>query len=274
METKETMGAMEDRAQELSGSVPEPEQAEEKVEKTGKTELLSPVSAVRSPGNKYVPFVATALIAALVGGAIGYAVKPVARTEDLIVTENVTDQINAANAAAGGAAAADAPVKEYTQITDIMDNARHVVEERFYAPDGSIVACEDGYAIVRKDYDDKGNLVGTSYFDTADQPFFVEKLGYASMEMTYDDAGNKTGETYYDARGTVVTLENKNYAGIKYTYDENKNITSEEYFDTEGNPILSADGYHRSAYTWDEDKHRLTERYYDLDGNLVVMKKG
>ena len=145
--------------------------------------------------------VAVGLAAAIIGGVIGYSVKPVAKTQDLIVTEDVSQVIAENNGISSAATAtADTPGKTYTQITDIMDNARHVVEERFYASDGSIVACEDGYAIMRKDYDDKGNLVSTAYFDTADQPFFVEKLGYASMSMTYDEVNNKTGETYFDTK--------------------------------------------------------------------------
>ena len=121
--------------------------------------------------------VAVGLAAVIIGGVIGYSVKPVAKTQDLVVTEDVSEVIAENNGtSSAGTASADKPAKTYTQITDIMDNARHVVEESFYASDGSIVACEDGYAIMRKDYDEKGNLVSTSYFDTADQPFFVEKF--------------------------------------------------------------------------------------------------
>ena len=116
--------------------------------------------------------VAVGLAAAIIGGVIGYSVKPVAKTQDLVVTEDVSEVIAENNGTgSAGTALVDKPAKTYTQITAIMDNARHVVEERFYASDGSIVACEDGYAIMRKDYDEKGNLVSTAYFDTADQPF-------------------------------------------------------------------------------------------------------
>ena len=189
--------------------------------------------------------IAVGLAAAIIGGVIGYSVKPVAKTQDLVVTEDVSAVIAENNGtAAAGAAAAETPGKTYTQITDIMDNARHVVEERYYAADGSIVACEDGYAIMRKEYDDNGNVVSTAYFDTADQPFLVEKLGYASI--------SESGE--------------QKLRRCQYTYDENKNIASEEFFDAEGTPILSADGYHKGVYTWDDAKHKLTERYYGIDG--------
>ena len=217
--------------------------------------------------------VGIAIAAALIGGMVGYNIKPVAKTDDLVVTEDVSGPVQT-NTPSSGLDTEAETLKPYTQITSIMDNARHVVEERYYAADGSIVACEDGYAIMRKEYDDNGNVVSTAYFDTADQPFLVEKLGYASISMSYDDAGNKIGETYYDTSGTVISLENKNYAGVRYTYDENKNITSEEFYDTDDNPIFCEKGYHRGVYTWDEDKHKLTERYYDTEGKLVVTASG
>ena len=123
-----------------------------------------------------------AVVAALIGGMVGYNMKPVAKTDDLVVTEDVSGPVEDKNASAENGEPVTS-LKPYTQITSIMDNARHVVEERYYAADGSIVACEDGYGIMRKKYDDNGNMVSTSYFDTADQPFFVEKLGYSSYAI-------------------------------------------------------------------------------------------
>lgn len=150
------------------------------------------------------------LVAGLIGGIAGFAFgcleKPIPRTEDLVVTEDVTEQMSQTDTSAGAASAA-VPARPYTQITDIMDNARHVVEERFYAADGSLVDCGDGYAIVRRAYDENGNLTGTAYFDALDQPAFVRHLGYSSVAMTYDDSNNKTGETYYDESGNEVHIE-------------------------------------------------------------------
>ena len=166
----------------------------------------------KGPDQKLYKGIAAVVAAAIIGGAVGYCVKPVAKTDDMVVTEDVSGPVQQSNTAAGKDADAET-YKPYTQITSIMDNARHVIEERYYASDGSIVANEDGYAIMRKSYDEKGNLVSTSYYDVADQPFFVEKLGYSSVSMSYDDNNNKIGETYYDAKGTVISLENNNYAG-------------------------------------------------------------
>ena len=60
--------------------------------------------------------------------------------------------------------------KEYTQIVDIMDNMRHVVEERYMAPDGTLAMNENGYAVVRNEYDLDGNVTRSSYFDAGDRP--------------------------------------------------------------------------------------------------------
>ena len=238
--------------------------------------------------NKSIHFAALAMTIALLGSSLlGCSAAPDSKAESLPGTENSVEASTASlpgtensaealteNVAAGTTAAAAESSKAYEQIIDIMDNSRHVVEEHFCSSDGTLVPCEDGYAIMRKEYDSLGNATVTSYFDSADKPILVERLGYASVAMTYDEAGNKTGETYYDTDGNVLSIEGKDYAEVHYTYDENKNIASEEFFDVEGKPILTSEGFHKGVYTWDGNKHRLTERYYDLDDKLVVTLRG
>ena len=171
-------------------------------------------------------------------------------------------------------ATAETAGKEYTQIVHILDNAKHVVEERYYKADGMPASCENGYSIMRKAYDEKGNLIKTSYYDTNDKPYFVEKLGYSFVEMSYDDNGHKIGELYFDAAGNGVTLEGKSFAGVQYEYDDQGNVLVAAYFDTGNNAVLSNEGYHKAVYTYDNEKHKLTERYYDTDDQLVVLPKG
>lgn len=225
--------------------------------------------------NKSTQLAALAMTIALLGSSLlGCSTAPDSKAESVPGTENSAEAYTEENVTAGTTAVAAESSKSYEQIIDIMDNSRHLVEEHFCSSDGTLVPCEDGYAIMRKEYDSLGNATLTSYFDSADKPILVERLGYASVAMTYDETGNKTGETYYDTDGNVLSIEGKDYAGVHYTYDENKNIASEEFFDVEGKPILTSEGFHKGVYTWDENKHRMTERYYDLDDKLVVTLRG
>ena len=209
--------------------------------------------------SKKTLIIACSLAAFLLGILIGRFSQPKGRLDSVLITES---------------ASAEDSGKEYTQIVTSMDNAKHVVEERYYKADGSPAACETGYSIMRKSYDKNGNLVRTAYFDQNDKPYLVEKLGYSYVEMAYDESNHKTGETYYDTAGNVVILDGKNYAGVQYEYDENGNVLSAAYFDTDGNAVLSGDGYHKAQYTYDRDKHKLTERYYDTNGQLMIIPKG
>ena len=216
--------------------------------------------------------------AALIGGfLIGRETAPEPSPEDsMIVTESASPED--ANRGFTALIAQEAPGpgsgKEYTQIVDVMDNMRHVVEERFMAADGKLVPCEDGYAIVRKKYDSAGNNIEVSYYDQKDKPVMVESLGYSSVSMTYDEKGKKLVETYYDDRGGIVVKAGQDYARMRYTYDDAGNVASESYFDTDVREILGPDGFHRAEYTYDADKHVLTDRYYGTDGSLIVSKKG
>ena len=209
--------------------------------------------------SKKTLMIACSLVALLLGILIGRFSQPKGKLDSVLVTES---------------ASAEDSSKEYTQIVTIMDNAKHVVEERYYRADGAPAVCEDGYSIMRKSYDANGNLVRTAYYDRNDKPYLVDKLGYSYVEMAYDESNHKTGETYYDTAGKVVTIDGKNYAGVQYEYDENGNVLSAAYFDTDGNAVLSGDGYHKAQYTYDKDKHKLTERYYDTEGKLMVIPKG
>ena len=175
---------------------------------------------------------------ALVGGvAIGRATAPVSTIDqEVIVTQSAHPDDAAKDYTAMKAAESSEEQtgsgKGYTQIVDVMDNMRHVVEERFVASNGRLALSEDGYAVIRKKYDSAGNTIKVSYFDEKDKPVMVEKLGYSSMAMTYDENGKKTSETYFDANGGVVVKAGQEYAGLRYTYDEAGNIASQSYYDT------------------------------------------
>lgn len=76
--------------------------------------------------------VACSLVALLLGILIGRLSQPKGKLDSVLVTES---------------ASAEDSGKEYTQIVTIMDNAKHVVEERYYKPDGSPAVCETGYSL-------------------------------------------------------------------------------------------------------------------------------
>ena len=218
---------------------------------------------------------------ALLGGfVIGRATAPVASSsnQEVIVTQSAHPDDAAKDYTAMKAAeASEEPTgsgKGYTQIVDVMDNMRHVVEERFVAANGRLALSEDGYAVIRKKYDSAGNTIRVSYFDEKDRPVVVESLGYSSMSMTYDENGKKTSETYFDANGGVVVKAGQEYAGLRYTYDEAGNVASQSYYDTQVNPIIGPDGYHRAEYTYDDQKRVLTERYFGTEDDLIVAGKG
>ena len=110
--------------------------------------------------------------AALIGGfLIGRETAPEPSPEEsMIVTESASpeDAYRGFTALIAQEEPGPGSGKDYTQIVDVMDNMRHVVEERFLAADGKLVPCEDGYAIMRKEYDSLGKATVTSYFDSAD----------------------------------------------------------------------------------------------------------
>ena len=116
------------------------------------------------------------------------------------------------SAAEGSTAYIGDAEKPYRQIISTMNNLREVTEEKYLDEAGKLVDNEDGYAIKTNDYDKKGNLIRTAYYDTREKAVFVEKLGYSYMEFSYDDEGNKIAEKYFDVNGNTVALPGSEYA--------------------------------------------------------------
>ncbi len=75
--------------------------------------------------SKKTIMIACSLIAFILGILIGRFSQPKGKLDSVLVTES---------------ASAEDSDKEYTQIVTIMDNAKHVVEERYYKSDGAPAA--------------------------------------------------------------------------------------------------------------------------------------
>ena len=71
--------------------------------------------------------------------------------------------------------------EEAGRIVNFLDSDRRLLEERYQAADGSYKVCEEGYAIVRYDYDEKGNKARVSYYDLPDRPVYVQGSGCAAI---------------------------------------------------------------------------------------------
>jgi len=64
----------------------------------------------------------------------------------------------------------------------------------------------DGYAILRKNYDERGNVIEQAYFGADGKP--VSNIeGYAKMSYEYDDSGKASHIRFFDADDRELHVE-------------------------------------------------------------------
>ena len=180
---------------------------------------------------------------------------------------NAVDSLNSAASLRGSG-------KKYTQIVDVMDNMRHVVEERFISADGELVLNEEGYAVIRKKYDSTGNIIRVSYFDEHDSPVLVENLGYSSVAITYDENGNNIRTAYFGADGNIS--ENKNGTAIVLKeYNTNHQLIREEYHDPSDKKVIQQSlGCCIIKKEYDDKGNAILETYYDTEDKPLTITAG
>ncbi len=134
-------------------------------------------------------------------------------------------------------------------------------------------AAGDGIAIIKYEYDDRGNQIKQSYFDENDQPINGHS-GYHSISYTYDPLDMLTSQSYYDKYGSRANDRD----GIhKYVYEkDDKGRTIQlAYYDKSNNPVKDpSDQVYMVKYRYDEQGRRLSESYWENSSTKMARWNG
>jgi len=163
----------------------------------------------------------------------------------------------------------------------------------------------DGIAVLKYEYDDRGNEIKRSYFDENEQPI-NNHSGYHSISFTYDPLDMQISESYYDRYGNPVSnrdgihkyiyvrddkgrliqqayYDNSNNTVkdpsdqvymIKYKYDEQGREVSESYWQNSTTKMARWNGYHEEITKYNDDGQEIEYAYYDDNGKLFVSSSG
>ena len=128
---------------------------------------------------------------------------------------------------------------------------------------GNLINIAGNYASLTNEYDDRGLLVSTSYYNktgnlSTDAKVIHGVLAgnrfYAKVEIEYDDWGNAEETRYYGEDGELTTQYV--YAVEKSEYDELGRAVHYSFFDADGNP---AKDYHTDIYFAYDERSHLTK---------------
>ncbi len=116
------------------------------------------------------------------------------------------------------------------------DAEGYCLEVRCYGTDGMLTLCDDGYAIKRQRYEN-GRLASVSYWGTDREPIQLKDTGYHELCRDYDQWGNTIRWSYYDTDGSLA-LYNGRYAICEQEYDIHGNIIAASILGINGEPVL------------------------------------
>lgn len=159
----------------------------------------------------------------------------------------------------------------FTQVEYNYNKKGLVTEERFYEDNGSLTLTSEWFAIRRRAYDSKGNMVKESFYDIDTMACYVKGLLYSSVVYEYDSQNNKIRETYYDVDGEL--LQNTlGYAIGQFEYDIQRRLVEYSYYDATGQPCYREQGYHKRLCTYDGRGNLICDTYYDIADKRCKFK--
>lgn len=149
-----------------------------------------------------------------------------------------------------------------------------------YDPQGNLIRqckrslySEDDSIVVEREYNAEGFRVANRYYDRNGDPVMLNGSLH-EYRMDYDDAGNCIRWSYYDTEGNLYSDE-ASYAIREQTYDSNGNVLTEAYFDKAGEPAYYKK-YYRYEYVYDDQGEQVRQIRYGLygdDDSVVALRE-
>jgi serine/threonine-protein kinase len=129
---------------------------------------------------------------------------------------------------------------------------------------GNLINSKDGWAIKRTEYDAKGNVLKTEYFDKSDKPCLYD--GQCKIESRYNSR-NKCIETkYYDEKGG---LRSTKYAIVRYQYDDMDRQIEMAYFDNQDRPCNNDNGQQKIIFSAYEGNTAQVAKIQNAKGETI-----
>ena len=133
-------------------------------------------------------------------------------------------------------------------------------------------ADRNGYAYIKRQYNEGGQLIRESFEDAQGNPVRIRE-NYTSCEFSYDRKGNLQEQILRDEQGNLCR-SSYGYARVLFQYDESGNLTETAYFDEENLPVISSDGYASYKSEYDAYGNCIRNSYYNTDGSLIKLPDG
>jgi len=140
------------------------------------------------------------------------------------------------------------------------------IKKSAYGIDGEPVMAGVGWSAESTEYDDKGRIVKTSFWDKDGKPVGINGTDVSEVRLEYDIDGNVISLSNFDANGNLTEWDD--YASVKSEYDNKGNLIKDVYFDAQNAHIKEI------IFEYDERGNETKASAYDKDGHLTIYKSG
>ena len=133
-----------------------------------------------------------------------------------------------------------------------------------------IVNPNTGWAISKKEYNEKSQLLSEAYYDTNDKPM-TGRDGYHRLKYKYDKSGNVIEFTFYgnDEKPALLSGFHK----LVRQYDEKNHLILESIYGINGKPTDGQRSYFKCVTSYSKDGSPSTEKYYKANGTLLASRR-
>lgn len=162
----------------------------------------------------------------------------------------------------------------FAEVRYLYANGREVEAQYFDVNGNPVVRSDYGYAVRKKEYNNRGLLMAERFYGTDGEPILQKDNSYAAITYQYDELGRKNFLYFYGADEKPMISGLYYCAGMKYEYDDEGNRSDIRYLDENGNLMVRSDlGYAWIKRKYNADGKLEEKRYFDNNGQPVEGKK-
>lgn len=122
------------------------------------------------------------------------------------------------------------------EIHRVFNPEHRLIKETFCGTDGKITTLKPGHSIQTIEYDALGNSAVYHYLNRQEQPV-LRSDGFAEMRREYNNRRQLVCESYHGLKGEPVNCTS-GYAVVRKEYGADGKLSAQYYFDADGNPVI------------------------------------
>lgn len=129
---------------------------------------------------------------------------------------------------------------------------------------------QTGWSYAKQEFDNKGNLLWTAYFNDKEKPMLCRD-GYHKVVNTYTNSNNSESISYFDVSEKPMLVNG--YHKEQYKYDENDLCIELAYLGKTGKAVDNYYGFSKLVFTYNKDRSFRDRKYYSATGKMLLQEQ-